>query len=67
MIQGNQEKDDLFTQVLNRLRVIQFITNGSVQNDFHNFNVISGIEIDEPGEQGIKSRVLQMKYEFYNV
>ena len=64
---NEKEKDTLFMNVQNALDNAQFITSGSVANDFHNFNVLSGIEIDEPGEVGIKSRILQLKYEFYNV
>ena len=64
---NEKEKDTLFMGVQNALDSAQFTTDGSVSNDFHNFNVIYGIEIDEPGEQGIKSRILQLKYEFYNI
>jgi hypothetical protein len=64
---NQKEKDTLFIEVQNALANSQFITDGSVANDFHNFNVISGIEIDEEGENGIKSRILQLQYQFYNV
>jgi len=65
---NQKEKDTLFMQVQNALDSAQFTAStGSVANDFHNFNVLSGIEIDEPGEQGIKSRILQLRYEFYNI
>jgi hypothetical protein len=62
------EKDGLFIGVQNALDAAQFTAStGSVANNLHNFDVLSGIEIDEPGEQGIKSRILQIKYQFYNV
>lgn len=64
---NEKEKDNLFTAVHSRLANVQFITDGSVANDFHNFNVLSGTEIDEPGDQGIKSRILQLNYQFYNI
>jgi hypothetical protein len=65
---NEKQKDDLFVAVQNRLDSIQFTaTTGSVANDFHNFNVLSGTEIDEPGEEGIKSRILQLQYQFYNI
>jgi hypothetical protein len=65
---NEKEKDNLFMEVQNALANAQFIeTTGSVANDFHNFNVISGIEIDEDGEQGIKSRIIQLNYGFYNI
>jgi hypothetical protein len=65
---NEKEKDDLFIAVQNQLASVQFSAGtGSVAKDFHNFNVLSGTEIDEPGEQGIKSRILQLSYQFYNV
>jgi hypothetical protein len=65
---NEKEKDSLFIAVQNALADCQFTAEtGSVANDFHNFNVLSGIEIDEPGEQGIKSRILQLNYQFYNL
>jgi len=64
---NEKEKDSLFIQVQNALADAQFTGSGSVANSLHNFDVLSGIEIDEPGEQGIKSRILQIKYNFYNL
>lgn len=64
---NEKEKDILFVQVQNYIDSIQFTASGSVANDFHNFDVLSGVEIDEPGEQGIKSRIIQLKYDFYNL
>jgi hypothetical protein len=64
---NEKEKDDLFIQAQNQLASVQFTATGSVANDFHNFDVLSGTEIDEPGEEGIKSRILQIKYNFYNI
>lgn len=63
---NEKEKDDLYTAIFNRLGNIQFIDNGSINNDFHDFNILSSVEIDEPGESGIKSRILQIRYSFYN-
>ena len=40
---------------------------GAAGRDFHNFNVLSGTEIDEEGEDAVKSRILQLNYDFYNV
>jgi hypothetical protein len=65
---NEKEKDTLFNQVMSRLTNIQFTAStGSVANDFHNFDILSGIEIDEEGDGGIKSRILQIKYNFYNL
>lgn len=65
---NEKEKDTLFIAVQNKLDDLQFTAStGSVANNLYNFNVLSGTEIDEPGEQGIKSRILQLQYEFYNI
>jgi hypothetical protein len=63
---NEKEKDTIYTQVLDRLANIQFTASGSVVNDLHDFNALSAIEIDEPGESGIKSRVLQIQYKVYD-
>ncbi len=63
---NEKEKDDLATKVYDRLRQIQFSASGSVDNDLHDFTLLSMNEVDEPGEQGIKSRILQISYTFWN-
>jgi hypothetical protein len=60
------EKDEIYAEVMDRLANIQFTQNGTENNDFHDFKILSSIEIDEPGELGIKSRILQARYKFYN-
>lgn len=64
---NEKEKDTLSTKVYDRLRSIQFTTTGSTQNDLHDYSLLSMNEVDEPGEQGIKSRILQIGYTFWNV
>ena len=64
---NEKEKDELFTAVLNRLKNIQFTTGGSTENDLHDFNMNSAVEVDEDGEGGIKSRVMEVVYRFYNI
>ncbi len=64
---NEKQKDDLATKVYNRLRSIQFIGSGSTANELHDFTLFSMNELDEPGEQGIKSRILQIGYTFWNV
>ena len=61
---NTKERDTLFQSVLNRLRSIQFSTGGSVLNSLHNFNVNSATEVDE---EKIKSKVLDITYQFYNL
>lgn len=64
---NEKEKDTLYNLVFSRLANIQFTAStGSIANDFHNFDVLSSTEVDEEGDQGVKSRILQIKYNFYN-
>lgn len=64
---NEKEKDTIYNLVMDRLANIQFTTTtGSEANDFHDFNILSSVEVDEPGEVGIKSRILQGIYKFYN-
>jgi len=63
---NEKEKDTIYTQVMDRLADIQFSASGSVDSDFHDFNILSSVEVDDEGETGIKSRILQVQYKFYN-
>jgi len=62
-----KERDELFEDVFNRLRQIQFTAGGSVEAELHDFNMPSAVEIDEEGDQGIKSKVIEINYKFYNL
>ena len=65
---NEKEKNDIYNAVLERLSDIQFDTGtGSVDNNFHDFNIFSSVEVDEDGDGGIKSRVMQCTYKFYNL
>ena len=65
---NTKERDELFTDILNRLRTIQFTaTTGSIANDLHDFNVLSAVDVNEDGERGIKSKVMECVYRFFNV
>jgi hypothetical protein len=63
---NEKEKDNLYNQILNLLASNQFTVSGSNANNLYNLNISSGTEIDEPGEQGIKSRIIQLNYFFYD-
>ena len=64
---NTKERDTLFTSVFNRLRSIQFTTTtGSIANSLHDFSVPSVVEVNEEGEQAIKSKVMEVSYKFYN-
>ncbi len=66
---NEKEKEEIYTAVINRLANIQFTaTTGSIANDLFNFNITSSVEVDSEGEsnaQVIKSRILQIIYNFY--
>ena len=65
---NQKEKDTLFNDVYTRLRSIQFTSStGSIDNNLHDFTLVSATEVDESGERGIKSRVGQFTYRFYNI
>jgi hypothetical protein len=60
-----KEKDELTQQVINRLRSTQF--SGAAPKstaNIHDFNVLSAVNIDEPGDGGVKSKVIEVEY-FY--
>jgi hypothetical protein len=62
------EKNNISNEVYERLRSIQFTTNlGSVDNNLHDFSLLSATELDEPGDNTPKSRILQVQYKFFNV
>lgn len=66
-----KEKEKIYTDILNRLADIQFTTTtGSTANNLHDLLIGSSVEVDEPGEPGaksIKSRILNIRYRFYNI
>jgi hypothetical protein len=63
-----KEKDTLGNSVYKRLRDIQFTTTtGSIANSLNGFTLLSATEVDEPGEDQPKSRILQIKYNFYDI
>lgn len=59
------EKDNLSQLVLNRLRSIQHTAStGTIQAGLFDFKMNSAVNVDENGEEGIKSRVLEVQYSF---
>lgn len=67
---NEKEKEIIYQQVSNRLKNIQFTAStGSIANNIHDYNELSAVEVDEPGESGgkvIKSRIITCVYRFYN-
>lgn len=62
------QSDKLTQEILDLLANEQFTSStGSIDNDFHDFNVGSVIPVNEPGKGGTKSRIIQLNYSFFNV
>lgn len=60
---NEKEKDSLSQEVFNFLRTNQFGTGSETANvGMHDFTMTSMVNVDEPGEQGIKSKVMEYKY-----
>ena len=65
---NQKEKDELANDCYKRLRDIQFTANtGSIANNLHDFRLLSSTELDEPGEDQPKSRILNIQYKFFNI
>ena len=64
---NEKDKDGLTDSVYDRLRNIQFITGGSIDNNLHDFQELSNVEVEDDGDTGIKSRILTVQYKFFNV
>lgn len=68
---NQKEKDEISTDVFNRLSDIQFTSStGSVDNNLHDHTILSMNEVDEDGESGgqvIKSRVINVSYRFFDL
>ena len=62
-----KEKDELANDCYKRLRDIQFTSGGSRANYLYDFTLLSAVEIDEPGTDQPKSRLLNIRYNFFNV
>ena len=61
------QSDKLAQEILDLLANRQFTNiEGSVDNDFHDFNINSVIRVDEPGKGATKSRIIQLNYKFFN-
>ncbi len=65
---NQKEKDELANDCYKRLRDVQFTaTTGSIAKSLHDFRLLSSTELDEPGEDQPKSRILNIQYKFFNV
>ena len=65
---NQKEKEELYTDVYNRLKDIQFTdSTGSVAVGLNDFTERSAVELDEEGDNMPKSRIMQVEYKFFNV
>lgn len=62
-----RERDELFDEVYNYLKNNQLDDGtGLVASNLNGFNMTSAININEEGEQGIKSKVMEINFLFIN-
>ena len=59
---NEKEKDELSEQVLTFLRENQFGSGGSVEFELHDFMWLASFDVDEDGEEAVKSRIMQIQY-----
>ena len=60
-----KERDELFDEVYNYLRTNQLDTGtGLVASNLSGFTLTSAVNIDETGEEGIKSKVMEVGFLF---
>jgi len=58
------ERDELFDSVYNYLRTNQFSGDDITGANLHDFSLTSAVNVDEPGKEGIKSKVMSIQYLF---
>ena len=62
---NEKEKDELTVDVMNVLRTNQFGANSaSDTEELHDFMIMSNVMVDEDGETGILSSVIEIRYRF---
>ena len=59
---NEEEKDNLTEQVITFLRQNQFGNGGSVPEELHDFRWNASFDVDEDGEESVKSRIMQIQY-----
>jgi len=58
-----KERDELFQAIYNRLRDNQFGANSTSDvEELHDFILNNSVNIDEEGEVGIRSKILEVQY-----
>ena len=62
---NQKEKDTLTDSVEYKLSTKQQDADGTILEGLHDFAVVSGTNVDEPGEGGIRSMILNCTYDVY--
>ena len=57
-----KEREELTQQVINRLRDNQI--GGTITANLYGFEITSAVNVDEPGDAGIHSKVIEVEYKF---
>lgn len=57
-----KERDELFDSVYNYLRTNQISSDDLVGANLSGFQLSAAVNIDEPGQEGIKSKVMEVRY-----
>ena len=63
---NQKEKDSIYQDILEHLASTQYSGSGSIENDLHDFTILSSVEVDEPGKGGIKSRIMECQYAYFD-
>jgi len=59
-----KERDELFDEVYDYLRTNQFSGDDITGANLHDFRLNSAVNVDEPGQEEIKSKVMEVQYLF---
>jgi len=59
-----KERDELFDSIYNYLRTNQLDTDGLVDANLNGFSLSSAVNVDELGEAGIRSKVMEVRFLF---
>jgi hypothetical protein len=58
-----KERDEITQEIYNYLRTNQLdTTTGLSESGLHDFSLMSAVNVDEDGEQGIKSKVMEVRF-----
>ncbi len=58
-----KERDELFDEVYQYLRTNQLdVATGLSESNLHDFSLSSAVNVDEPGEAGIRSKVCEYRF-----